>query len=275
MKTTKSSTQPSGALDILRQFGVIAATLFALIANGLANALPLNGRNTGEISDSFNVLFVPAGYVFAIWLVIYIGMLAYTVYQALPSQRANPRLRASGWLFALGSLANGAWIFAWHYGLYPLSLAIMLVLLGSLIAIYLRLDIGRASFSRLETWTVSVPLSVYLGWITVATLANATAVLSFLGFQGAGLSPLAWTLVLLAVGVILAGVFTATRKDAGFLLVLVWAFAGISVRWLEMPVLNAAGFVAAGLVGVLILYSLLRGNSGSLASSASRPQRAG
>src|SRR5512135_1866157 len=104
--------------DLLRQFSVITTTLFALILNGAANAIPLNGRNTGEISDSFNVLFVPAGYVFSIWGVIYIALLAYTIYQALPAQRSNPRLRRTGWLVAATSLANGSWIFFWHFGFY-------------------------------------------------------------------------------------------------------------------------------------------------------------
>ena len=86
-------------------------------------------------------------YVFSIWGLIYIGLLAYTIYQALPSQRANPRLRRTGWLVALSSLANGAWIFFWHYGYYALTLVVMLILLAALIMIYLRLDIGRTAFS--------------------------------------------------------------------------------------------------------------------------------
>jgi translocator protein len=257
MKPT-TKTSPSQPADIWRQISVILTSIFALAANGAANAIPLNGRNTGEISDSFNVLFVPAGYVFAIWLIIYIGIGAYSIYQALPGQRANPRLRSSGWLFALGSLANGAWIFAWHYGLYPLSLAIMLVLLASLIGGYLRLNIGRSAFNRIENWTIAIPYSLYLGWISVATIANATAVLSSLGFQGGGLSPLTWTLILLVVGVLLAGLMAFTRSDIPFMLVLAWAFAGISVRWLDLPVLNAAGFVSAGLVLILLVASRVK-----------------
>jgi hypothetical protein len=256
----KTNTFPSRIhpADILRQLAVVLTTVYALAINGAANALPLNGRNTGEISDTFKVLFVPAGYVFAIWGLIYLLLLAYTVYQALPSQRENPRLRRSGWLMALSSLANGSWIFAWHFGYYPLSLAIMLVLLGSLIAAYLRLRIGLEPFNRLETAAIAVPLSVYLGWISVATIANTTDVLYDWGWSGGGISPLAWTLILLGVGVLLAGVMAYTRADLSYLLVLVWAFAGISMRFLEMPVLNSAGFVAAGLVLLLGVAAKLR-----------------
>jgi hypothetical protein len=234
--------------DFLRQFTVIATTIFALVMNAAANIIPLNGRNTGAISDGFHVLFVPAGYVFSIWGVIYIGLLAYTVYQALPALRENPRLRRTGWLVALSSLSNGVWIYFWHFGHYALTLVTMLVLLGALIAIYLRLDLGRAHPSTAEKWSVSIPFSIYLGWITVATIANVTAVLSYYGWNGGFLSPLAWTLVLLAAGVLIAGAMAATRADVAYLLVLVWAFAGISVRWIDQPVLGADGFIAAGLV---------------------------
>ncbi len=244
--------------DLLRQLSVIFTTLYALALNGAANAVPLNGRNTGQISDSFHVLFVPAGYVFAIWGLIYAALLAYTLYQALPAQRENPRLRRTGALVALSSLANGTWILFWHYGQYVLSLVTMLALLGLLVAVYLRLDVGRAHFSTLEKWTVSIPFSIYLGWITVATMANVTAVLSFLGWQGGGVSPVAWSVILLLAGVALAALAAATRADAAYLLVLAWAFAGISVRWLSLPVLNVAGFAAATAVLGLLVASRLR-----------------
>jgi len=243
--------------DLLRQFAVIFTTIYALVFNGAANAIPLNGHNTGQISDSFNVLFVPAGYVFAIWGVIYLGLLAFTIYHSLPGQRSNPRLRRVGWLVVLSSIANGTWIYFWHFGYYTLSLVTMLVLLVALISIYLRLDIGRAAFKPAERWAVAIPFSVYLGWITVATIANLEDVLWISGFTGFGISPLAWTLVLLGAGVLIGGLMAYTRKDAAYMLVLVWAFAGISVRWLGLPVLNVAGFAAAGLVLVILIASRL------------------
>jgi hypothetical protein len=119
--------------DITRQISVVVTVLITLVVNGLANALPLNGQNTGQISDRFNVYFVPAGYVFSIWGLIYIGLIAFAIYQALPSQRANPRLRATGWWITLGGIANSAWIFLWHYNQFPLTLIAMLVLLATLI----------------------------------------------------------------------------------------------------------------------------------------------
>lgn len=240
---------------ILRQFFVIFTTIFTLVMNGAANAIPLNGRGTGEISDSFKVLFVPAGYVFAIWGLIYIGLIAYTIYHSLPSQRNNPLLIKTGWLVVLSNLANGAWIYFWHYGYYAITLVIMIILLVSLLLIYLRLNIGKALFSRADKWLVSIPFSLYLGWITVATIANATALLSYIGWNGWGVSDLSWTLVMLTAGVLISGLMSFTRSDIAYSLVLVWAFVGISIRWMSLMPLNIAGFTAAGLVLLLLLLS--------------------
>ena len=167
--------------DTLRQISVILTILATIVVNGLANALPINGLNTGEISDRFRVYFVPAGYVFSIWGLIYLGLVAFAIFQALPSQRENPRLRATGWWISLGGLANIAWIFLWHYQQFPLTLIAMLVLLATLIITYLRLGIGETTVPAAETWAVRLPFSIYLGWITVATVANVTSLLDFLG----------------------------------------------------------------------------------------------
>src|SRR5512143_803880 len=118
--------------DAPRQIANILSVVLALTVNVLANALPLNGQNTGEISDRFKVYFVPAGYVFAIWGVIYIGWIAFTVYQALPAQKEKPRLRRLGFLFALSGVFNAAWLFCWHFNQFGLSVLVMLILLALL-----------------------------------------------------------------------------------------------------------------------------------------------
>ncbi len=241
--------------NILRQFFVIFTTIFALIMNGAANAIPLNGRNTGEISDNFKVIFVPAGYVFSIWGLIYLGLIAYTIYHSLPSQRTNPVLAKTGWIVSLSSIANGVWIYFWHYGYYTVTLLVMLILLACLLFIFLRLNIGRTRFSAIEKWIVSIPFSTYLGWITVATIANATALLSYIGWNGWGISDTGWTLIMLGAAVIIAGLMSFTRSDIAFTLVLAWAFVGISVRWLNLPPVNIAGFVSAAIVLLLLLLS--------------------
>ena len=193
--------------------------------------------------------------VFAVWGVIYIGLLAITVYHSLPSQRSNPMMKKVGWLVILSSLANGSWIFFWHYDHITLSLLTMLVLLACLIFTYLRLDIGRKIFKPVELWCVSLPITIYLGWITVATIANVEDELANQKWNGFGISPLTWTVILLIVGVLIAAIMAYTRRDVAYLLVLVWAFSGISVNWLDKATLNYVGFVAAGLVLVLLIAS--------------------
>ena len=213
----------------------IFATIIALTVNVLASTLPLNGKNTGAISDQFKVLFVPAGYVFAIWGVIYIGWIAFAIYQALPSQRDNARLQRIGWLYALSGVLNAGWLFTWHYELFPLSVVVMLALLVTLIAIYLRLDNGRVQVSTAEKWCVNIPFSVYLGWISVATIANITDLLYYWHWDGFGIAPELWAVIMLVVATALALAMTLMRGDVAYLLVLVWSFIGIAVKQAATP----------------------------------------
>jgi hypothetical protein len=245
--------------NILRQFAVIFSVTATIVMNVLANTLPLNGLNTGQISDRFDIYFVPAGYVFSIWGVIYLGLIAYTVFQALPSQRQNPRLAATGWLFVLSCAANIIWLLFWHYEQFYLTLPFMLVILGSLIAIYLRLGTGHIAVSSAETWAVRVPFSIYLGWITVATIANATQFLYFIGWNGWGISTAAWAAIMLGVAVFVSGLMSYTRRDLAYSLVLVWAFAGIAVEHNSTALVAGAAWLAAALAAVLlVLFAVLK-----------------
>ncbi len=239
--------------DTLRQTLVVLATLATIVVNGLANALPLNGLQTGEISDRFEVYFVPAGYVFSIWGLIYLGLLAYAVYQALPAQRENPRLRAIAVPYLWGSLANIAWIFLWHYELFQLTIFVMLALLLTLIGIYLRLGVGRVKATGAENWCVYVPMSIYLGWITVATIANVTSLLDFLQWSGWGLSAEAWVVIMLAAATLVAGLMSFTRRSSAYALVLVWALAGIALKHGDTPIVAYAAWAAALLVVFLLI----------------------
>lgn len=232
------------------------AALAALAVNGMANALPLNGQLTGAISDKFKVFFVPAGYVFAIWGVIYLGWIAFLIYQALPAQRANPRLQRIGWLFALASLINAAWLFAWHFEQFPLSVVLMLSLLALLIAIYRRLDIGRVRVSAAETWCVDRPFSLYLGWISVATIANITDLLYAWRWDGLGIAPETWAVIMLMAASMISLLMALMRADTVFLLVIVWAFVGIAVKQAATPLVANAAFVMAALVLLMIPLGL-------------------
>jgi hypothetical protein len=242
--------------DTLRQIVVVLSVLLTLVVNILANALPLNGLNTGQISDRFQVYFVPAGYVFSIWGLIYIGLIAYAVYQALPSQRQNPRLRAVGWWAVLAGLANSAWIFLWHYEQFPLTLVAMLALLFSLIVIYLRLGIGRTQVPPAETWAVRLPFSIYLGWITVATVANVTSLLDYLNWDGLGLSPVVWMWIVLAAVLVISVLMSFTRRDVAYTLVILWALAGIAVKHAAVPAVAIPTWITFGLVALSLAAAL-------------------
>jgi TspO/MBR family len=237
--------------DTVRQSAVVLTTILTLIMNILADALPINGQNTGQISDRFHVYFVPAGYVFSIWLLIYIGMIAYAIFQALPAQKDNPRMRDTGWLFVLGGIANIAWLIFWHDNLFSLTLVAMLSLLGLLIAIYLRLGIGRQPVSSSERWSTRVPISIYLGWITVATIANVTDVLNYLGWNGGPMRPEIWAVIMLAAAVLITAMMLFLRRDTGYALVIIWAAIGIAVKQANVPLVPTAAWIAAAGVAVL------------------------
>jgi hypothetical protein len=239
--------------DSLRQYINLVMAIVTIIFNVLANALPLNGQNTGEISDRFQVYFVPAGYVFSIWGLIYIAWIAFAIYQMSPVQRDNPRLRQVGYLFALSGVANMAWLFLWHYEYFVLTVVVMLILLLALIAIYLRLQIGQIQVAPLERWCVDIPFSVYLGWITVATIANITALLSYLHWDGWGISPEVWTLIMLTVGVCIASAVSLTRGDVAFMLVIIWAFVGIAIKHAGVPIVATGAWVTTVLVGLMLM----------------------
>lgn len=239
--------------DYLRQLAVIVVTLATIAINGLATGLPLNGQSTGEISDRFPSLFTPAGYVFSIWGVIYLGLPAYMVFQALPAQRAAPSLRAIGWPYVLSGIANSIWIFLWHYNQFALSLVVMLVLLVSLIVIYQRLNPWRATASASEWWTTHVPFSIYLGWITVATVANVATVLLDSGWEGGFLPPMAWSLTMISVATLIGLYFAMIKRDIAYVAVLVWAFVGIAVKQ------NATPLVAYGAVSAAIVLAVAAG----------------
>jgi benzodiazapine receptor len=244
--------------NIIRQSVNVVAVIATIVANGLANALPLNGQTTGEISDRFQVYFVPAGYVFSIWGLIYLGLILFAVYQALPGQRDNPRLSRIGYLFALSCVANIAWLFLWHYEQFPLTLVAMLSLLALLMAIYVRLGIGRVAAPTSERWFVHLPFSIYLGWVTVATIANVTSVLDYWSWGGWGISAEVWTVIMLIAGAGIASVVSLTRGDVAYMLVIIWAFVGIAIKHVDTPVVAVAAWVMTAVVALMLAVGVIK-----------------
>ena len=251
--TIMSSSNQS---TLLRATNIIAFVL-VIVVNILANLLPLNGRTTASVSDSYPTLIAPAGYVFSIWGVIYALLLIFTVFQALPSQGDRPFLRQVGYFFFLSSLANMSWLFLWHYGQIVLSILPMFVLLISLILIYLRLKVGKSDASTKEKFSVHVPFSVYLGWITVASIANVAAAAVSLDLNGLGLGEVTWTVLVIIIALIITLGVIVTRKDVAYSLVLVWALVGIVVKQsANQSIVLTAGASVAVILIALIAVSL-------------------
>jgi hypothetical protein len=243
--------------DTLRQISVVLTIAATILVNVLADVLPMNGLGTGQISDMFKVYFVPAGYVFSIWGLIYLGLIAYAVFQALPAQRENPRMRSTGWWICLGGLANMAWIFLWHYEMFALTVIAMLVLLGTLIVTYLRLGVGRTKVTPAERYTTHLTFSIYLGWITIATVANITSFLDYVNWSGFGIAPEIWMGIVLAAVLLIAVLMNFTRRDVAYTAVILWALAGIAVKFADEPAVAIPTWITFILVAVTLLVAFM------------------
>jgi hypothetical protein len=238
--------------DLIRQWSNLVAILAAFGANILANINPIDNLSIGEISNTFfgEVLIIPANYAFAIWGLIYLGLISLAVYQALPAKKNDSRLRKMGYFLAIASIAQIIWIYLFQSQLFVLSLVAMAIILLSLIALYLRLEIAKDPISRSEKWLVNFPISIYLAWISVATIVNAASVLDNIGWNGWGISPLLWTIAMMLVATVLAAIIAVKRYDLAYAGVLIWALVAIAVRHIDIFVLAGT---AAGLAIVLII----------------------
>lgn len=234
--------------------GNLAAFTLVLVANVLSNVMPINDQTMSQLSAKYPSLFTPAGFTFSIWGLIYLTLLLFVIYQALPSQRDNRTIAGISRLFQVNCGANAMWLFAWHYELPGLSLLIMLVLLGSLILIY------RALLSEIEHASVAqhlslhLPFSLYTGWITLATIANLSAVQTGNGWDEVGLTAISWTLLKLAAVGAIGATMVIRFGDAVFILVVAWAAYGISVMQSATPAVSGAATSLSLLALILAAY---------------------
>ena len=236
----------------------IAAFILTILINGLAGSTTIiAGKNTAQISDANPTLITPAGYVFSIWGIIYILLGVFVVFQALPSQQGRDFQKQIGWLFALSSLANIAWLFLWQFEYLSLSVVLMFLLLSSLILIYLRLGIGKSKVGMREKLVFHLPFSVYLGWITIASIANVAATLVSIKWDGFGISPETWAAVIIAVALIVAILVVASRRDVAYALVIIWALVGIAVKQSGNQTIVMLTEVSAVIVTITLAVTIL------------------
>ena len=225
------------------KFFVVVTFIAMVVVNFLAQSLPINGVTPGEVSDSYPNLFAPAGVTFSIWGIIYLLLGIFTLYQLGLFQGEetvdDDLLKRVGIIFSLSSLMNVAWIFSWHFGLIPLSMFFMVGILLSLIMIARAIDASRLTMR--ERVFVRLPFGVYFGWITIATIANATVLLVSLGFKGVLFSEAIWTVIILLVGAAI-GVLTLLRfRCIAYGLVLMWGYTGILIKHLSASPAGFAG----------------------------------
>ena len=212
--------------------------MIALIAVIFVNILAasttlIGGKVTAQISDENPTLITPAGYVFSIWSVIYILLAFFVISQLLPLGR-EVREKV-GWLFIISSILNIVWLFLWQYELLLLSVGVMFLLLITLILIYLRLGVGKSVVRLREKLLFHLPFSVYLGWITIASIANVAAAAVSINWDGFGISPEIWAITVLVTALLIAILVIITRKDITYGLVIIWAIIGIAVKQSSSP----------------------------------------
>ncbi len=239
---------------------LVALTYLAMVTvNALANILPINGRGTGEVSQAYDNLFTPAGVTFSIWGVIYLLLGAHVLYQLglfrdRPDTAADTALlNRVGLLFSVSSLANTAWVFAWHYDHIGLSVVLILAIFVCLALISLTLR--GANLTGRQRGFIGVPFSVYFGWSTVATVANITVFLVSLRWNGFGLPESTWAVIIVLVAMAIGTVTMLRNRDIAYGLVLIWAYLGILLRQTSAD--GLAGrypAIIAAVVASLVIY---------------------
>ncbi len=236
--------------------------LIMIVVNALANILPINGQQTGQVSDAYPNLFAPAGVTFAIWGLIYLLLAAYVLYnlglfQGDKSSVKKRLLKKIEVIFSVSSIANTAWIFSWHYHIIPLSMLLMIIILVCLI--YIILLVNKEQLSIREKIFIRLPFSVYFGWITVATIANATALLVSLDWKGFGISEPVWTIIIISIGMIIAAVTTIRNRDIAYGLVPIWAYIGILIKHLSAGGFSGQypGIIATVIACIVLLLGVL------------------
>ncbi|HHP7245553.1 MAG TPA: tryptophan-rich sensory protein [Elainellaceae cyanobacterium] len=218
--------------DFARQIVTLVSIISTFAVNALSNVVPINGLTIGEISnlEFGGVMIIPANYAFAIWGLIYLGLFAFGAYQMRLAQRENPRLQRGGYWLAIACLIQIVWVFLFLNRSFWLSVVAMIGILLSLIRYYVPLGIGIEKVSRRDRWLIDVPISIYLGWISVATVVNVASALYSVNWTGWGISESAWTIIMLWVTTAIAAVIAIRRIDIPYTCVIIWAFVAIAVR---------------------------------------------
>jgi hypothetical protein len=250
----------------LRPVLTLAALLGAIAVNGYSNVNPPGGMNVGEMSNTIfaDVLLTPASWAFTIWGLIYIGLIAFGLYQLLPAQWGNRKLAPHSYFLVLASLAQCLWIYLFLSQQFVLALIAMVEILLLLLALYLRINTRTWSLPRppliprAERWLIHRPISLYFGWISIATVLNVALTLFSRGWGGWGLSPVFWTVVMMGVAAELGLLMLLRRQDGTFAMVVIWALVWIAVGNFAQPIIAIAGLGLAAALAVMVFAKGIR-----------------
>ncbi len=245
---------------IIRQIITLVSILAAFGTNILANVHPANGLTIGQISNKFfdDILITPANYAFAIWGIIYFGLLSFAVYQALPGQRSNLLLQQIGYKLAISSLAQVAWVFCFLYRQYAASFLAMLGILLPLIAAYWCLPFKSTTnrhsrINKQDKWLIRIPISIYLSWISVATIVNGATVLKSWQWGGWGISAEIWTIIMLLLAAFITHLISIPRLDFPYAGVFVWALIAIAIKNADKLIISGTAIGLSLALTILIL----------------------
>lgn len=238
---------------VLIKMMVLLSYLFMITINALANILPINNLNTGQVSDSFPNIFAPVGLTFSIWGLIYLLLGAYSVYQLFQRNINQKIFVPLNILFIFSSLVNSIWIFAWHYKVIWLTVILMLAILISLIRMADLINQTKLKLS--EKIIYKIPFGIYFGWITIATIANITILLVSVGWSGFGISDTFWMTLVLLTGAVIGIWRTHKDSNLAYGLVPIWAYYGIWLKHTSVSGLNGSyPFVIAATVICILLF---------------------
>ncbi len=240
-----------------RRWGVIGALAFTIVMNILSVTLPFNNQTNEDVSDKYQTLFTPAGYAFSIWSLIYLTLIIYALYQAFRASEEKKIYDKIAAPLIINCIANGLWLLAFQYEYFGLSVLIMLVILGTLMIINTKLSETDEISGKEKTW-VRLPFSVYLGWISVATIVNISVFLTSAGWNGWGINEATWVLIMLVVVAVLTLSVQYKSPDYFYPLVIVWALIAIAIKQSDVQIIYFAALGLAVLLGLLdVVYIIV------------------
>jgi hypothetical protein len=236
---------------------VLFCTLVMITVIGITNLYPSKTIPVSTIDERMHVYFVPAGYAYWVLLPIILGLISFSIYQALPSHRDDPTLKKMADWYIAGSLAQTIWIISSYFQRGWLTLLAAIILLISIILVYRFIAAGFSKPDRVQLLVVKLPFSLYLAWITVSTITIISEALYLNHWRGFGFDPRIWTVTMMVVTVVIAELVAFNHRDHVFLAVLIWEFIGIGVKHTALSPIYEAAFASAIIVSIMLVLVLL------------------